>query len=48
MGLEGKEDWKDGREAVANDQRISIGIGYRAGFTIGLSLRRSDMSVGKR
>ena len=42
------EDGKGGREAVANDRRISIGISYRAGFTIGLSLRRSDVSVGKR
>ena len=42
------EDGKRGREGVVNDQKISIRISYRAGFTIGLALWRSDMSVGKR
>ena len=38
------EDGKGGSEGVVNDRKISIGISYRAGFTIGLPLQRSGIS----
>jgi hypothetical protein len=41
------ESRKGGREGVVNVQKSSIGISYRAGFTIGRALQRSAMSVGK-